>query len=357
MDFNNKISDTSLFAELVKDKHKRDKVLQELKERRDDAVIIVETTTPAATAAAPTSGVDPIEPTINKSLNQMSLDAATVVAVVAPPTTNGGGITKDGCLLVDIPMPRAADVVDGEQTVTPLIPHPPLPADDALAVTAAATSANHHQPLIPVINSSAVDTAVQTAAVVIKSAYAKPRNLTKLPMPPGVSMSELEDTTTPSPPRSISPLTTAAVALPPPPPPVPAAAVAATTTTQLSGSSKLMQLHPNKSKDNVIGVPGRKGLLTLPMPPMVPGSEDLSGDDDIIGSPSRSPKKDGSGVGGGGSGGGAGFSSSVKRKRPTILNRRNSRSALIKDWGERCVDVFQVIAQIGEGTYGQVSQF
>lgn len=44
----------------------------------------------------------------------------------------------------------------------------------------------------------------------------------------------------------------------------------------------------------------------------------------------------------------------VKRKRPTILHRRNSRSQTIKDWGERCVDVFEVIAQIGEGTYGQV---
>lgn len=26
-----------------------------------------------------------------------------------------------------------------------------------------------------------------------------------------------------------------------------------------------------------------------------------------------------------------------------------------KEWGERCVDVFEVITQIGEGTYGQVS--
>ena len=24
------------------------------------------------------------------------------------------------------------------------------------------------------------------------------------------------------------------------------------------------------------------------------------------------------------------------------------------DWGERCVDVFEIICQIGEGTYGQV---
>lgn len=54
------------------------------------------------------------------------------------------------------------------------------------------------------------------------------------------------------------------------------------------------------------------------------------------------------------SSGGAG-KKEVKRKRPTILHRRNSRSQTIKDWGERCVDVFEVIAQIGEGTYGQVN--
>ena len=24
------------------------------------------------------------------------------------------------------------------------------------------------------------------------------------------------------------------------------------------------------------------------------------------------------------------------------------------DWGERCVDVFEILSQIGEGTYGQV---
>ena len=24
------------------------------------------------------------------------------------------------------------------------------------------------------------------------------------------------------------------------------------------------------------------------------------------------------------------------------------------DWGERCVDVFKIVEQIGEGTYGQV---
>lgn len=48
-----------------------------------------------------------------------------------------------------------------------------------------------------------------------------------------------------------------------------------------------------------------------------------------------------------------------KLKRPKILKRRGSRNTSMpatggKDWGERCVDVFEFIAQIGEGTYGQV---
>lgn len=47
-------------------------------------------------------------------------------------------------------------------------------------------------------------------------------------------------------------------------------------------------------------------------------------------------------------------SSAPKLKRPKIcLNRRyNERHK--GDWGERCVDVFRKICQIGEGTYGQV---
>ena len=40
-----------------------------------------------------------------------------------------------------------------------------------------------------------------------------------------------------------------------------------------------------------------------------------------------------------------------KLKRPKILRRKGSRNVQTnpKDWGERCVDVFEVINQIGEG--------
>lgn len=44
-------------------------------------------------------------------------------------------------------------------------------------------------------------------------------------------------------------------------------------------------------------------------------------------------------------------------KRPKVLcRRRGSKTSSTSpiDWGEQCVDMFEVINQIGEGTYGQV---
>jgi len=33
---------------------------------------------------------------------------------------------------------------------------------------------------------------------------------------------------------------------------------------------------------------------------------------------------------------------------------RKMNATAMCDWGERCIDVFEIICQIGEGTYGQV---
>ena len=41
-------------------------------------------------------------------------------------------------------------------------------------------------------------------------------------------------------------------------------------------------------------------------------------------------------------------------KREMIRQRRAKMAGSSLDWGERCVDVFEIINQIGEGTYGQV---
>lgn len=75
------------------------------------------------------------------------------------------------------------------------------------------------------------------------------------------------------------------------------------------------------------------------------GVEELSGDEDITLTPPRTKK------------------TSKKQKpdsnktltKPRIVNRRRPLAHTTpNDWGERCVNVFEVITQIGEGTYGQV---
>ncbi|XP_072179057.1 uncharacterized protein [Diadema setosum] len=44
----------------------------------------------------------------------------------------------------------------------------------------------------------------------------------------------------------------------------------------------------------------------------------------------------------------------AKEKREQIRRKRAKVAGNSPDWGERCVDVFEIINQIGEGTYGQV---
>lgn len=87
-----------------------------------------------------------------------------------------------------------------------------------------------------------------------------------------------------------------------------------------------------------------------------PGTEDLSPDDNITSSPiSLDAARAGAEALGR-------HMPQPKLKRPKILNkRRSSRNSHLPmsaasgtDWGESCVDVFEVITQIGEGTYGQV---
>lgn len=155
----------------------------------------------------------------------------------------------------------------------------------------------------------------------------KPKSLTALPMPPGITAADLAISTTPSPPTQ-----TIKIQQP----------SSSTTSKKVTPSSSTATTNSNKS------------LLNLPMPPMVPGSEDLSGDDDLINSPEDFDSISNTASSGGGKLDKSGKSTpQTKRKRPVILYRRDSRNN-VRDWGERCVDVFEMIAQIGEGTYGQV---
>ncbi|KAJ8680042.1 hypothetical protein QAD02_015829 [Eretmocerus hayati] len=156
----------------------------------------------------------------------------------------------------------------------------------------------------------------------------KTASLKKLPLPPGINQNDLESIDSP-PSRSPSP---------PPPPITPKPPPKALPIPSSLASTSA----PSTPKPMAT----RKSIKDLPMPPVVPGTEDLSGDETVATPPrvriERVPPR-------------------PKLKRPKIIKRRSSRNNHVpmsasggKDWGERCVDVFEFIDQIGEGTYGQV---
>ncbi|KAL1137625.1 hypothetical protein AAG570_009321 [Ranatra chinensis] len=152
----------------------------------------------------------------------------------------------------------------------------------------------------------------------------------------------------PSPPKSL-PIAVEPPNLPPPPPPPPPPFLvtvpiqAPTETLSITNKHKILAklpLPPGINQNDLESIdsppsrspspimerkPQKKGIRDLPLPP---------------GSYTPSARK------------------SVGRLvRPKILHKGRPYRAQQppgKDWGERCVDVFEVIAHIGEGTYGQV---
>lgn len=163
----------------------------------------------------------------------------------------------------------------------------------------------------------------------VPDAKAKPQStngdLTDIPIPPSngisvVTFESLEHST----------------AAPPPPPPEPHV-IKKSKATELPmppGIVVPMELRtPSPPKENPTAGPSKKmRLLDMPMPPMIPGTEDLSNDenDGVFGR--KAVKGNGT----------------AKVLRPKIINRRRSDNS-VGDWGERCVEVFQIMAQIGEG--------
>lgn len=217
------INDTSLFAELVKGKHKREKVLKEIllsTDAKEDSKVI---------------NVDALDG--NESKPAVMSTNGDLTDIPIPPPSNG------------ISMENAIPTIDNTSSLA-VAPPPPPP---------------------------------ETYPHVIKKNKA-----TELPMPPGIVVpSELR---TPSPPKDYC---------------------------FTAGPSKKMR------------------LLDMPMPPMIPGTEDLSNDenDSMFGRKSQKSAK-GNGT--------------AKTVRPKIIMRRRSDNA-VGNWGERCVDVFTIMAQIGEG--------
>ncbi|XP_052896436.1 cyclin-dependent kinase 12 isoform X2 [Anopheles moucheti] len=436
MDLQKKITDTSFFAELIKDKHKRNKTLQEILENKKK--------NDASSTGAGNDGVTPD----GESLKSDGNNGTSNSAANSLEASNANGVKERNpesmASVTDIPMPESAeyssrsDQIDG-RTVAPsanccdisnnnsngsnsnLVPDSRIPVITNNAVH----HHSHHCPAATFSGTSFSNLAhVETNAEPMMSAAhgseagnsnpssgiapTKPKSLTNLPMPPGVNMADLEGAQTPSPPGPISPVaavstmkimpiptltTTGAVPLPvannaKQRPDSHGKPNALNVSTLAAVPSTAVTTTPATSTLPVSGM--KKGLLNLPMPPMVPGSEDLSGDEDI-GSPLLPSNRDSiqnqtqsgqtsvnnnnnSSLNNRYKGGGASAitasasanqpssgTSKVPMTRPRILNRRHSRNMTApmsasggKDWGERCVEVFDMLEQIGEGTYGQV---
>ena len=80
---------------------------------------------------------------------------------------------------------------------------------------------------------------------------------------------------------------------------------------------------------------------------MVEGTEALSPEDTSVRSPNSLGAAEGSSRPGANR-------PRPSTQRPKILNKKRQDRTHPEDWSERCVDVFEKLAQIGEGTYGQV---
>ncbi|KAH8295654.1 hypothetical protein KR018_001598 [Drosophila ironensis] len=274
-----KISETSLFAELVKDRHKRQKALKEIIERQEENSNSNSNSNGALTINDNSSSIDGNTPNSGPG-------CGTPAALNT--TSNGLELTKQGGKsdldLNNIPMPN-------KEIADPL-PNPNSSSSDVLDSST------------PMKQPPPQHAHLQAAPL----ASLKPKSLTALPLPPGMNAHDLVSARSPSP----------------------------------------AQKKESDEKNFNSNAGPNKSLLNLPMPPVIPGSEELSGDDDVIDSPEDfDPPSAGSNVHG------THGPPAVHRRRPVILNRRDSRNN-VRDWGERCVDVFEMIAQIGEGTYGQV---
>uniref|UniRef100_A0A2M4A8T8 Cyclin-dependent kinase 12 n=1 Tax=Anopheles triannulatus TaxID=58253 RepID=A0A2M4A8T8_9DIPT len=430
-DLQEKITDTSFFAELIKDKHKRRKTLQEILETNEkreapNAALSLENETSVSNDCLTADGS-------NNVLGGVS--SGSVAS-----NSNGyqhGSITN----LNDIPMPRttasagvASEFVLGHDQVEGgtigssksgrINVTEGINADPEGMTNNNNANLNNsaaHDSRIPVITNTGTKSTFQpflshhtpndkllindpppehstgtTGSGNANSSanISKPKSLTKLPMPPGVNVAELVGAQTPSPVGPISPVAVAIRVMP----------IPTLTTTGAVPQSAQATVNSNAvisvASGGISGSTGggggaptaKKGLLNLPMPPMVPGSEDLSGDEDME-SPlhaglhrinellnksstdatvqhkqssaahhcnnnnntSHSNRYKGTGTATALSGG------KPPPPRPRILNRRHSRNMNApmsasggKDWGERCVEVFEMLEQIGEGTYGQV---
>lgn len=371
IDFKEKISDTSLFAELVKDKHKRAKKLQEILNQKEEE---------SQGALSNTTSINNPEILTIDELSSNTCDSSTQQS-----NKENGEATREGGDVVDIPMPGADESASNPPPAAPAAAEaPPVPAPAA-------------PPVPPTPSAPSAPPAPVTAPLNPPPEFASFGRQEPLPAPHVAANGDAQPPPPPPPPPAEPPSNepqkskSPAVSPPsvPPQPPLPRGSVVdaayyqnSQPATHKPKSLTKLPMPPNTQVEDLKTLvnesplstpspspvkkpekPKRTGIMNLPMPPgitVIPGSEELSGDELDGGTPPPASRRDQySHV----------FSnrkhardnSGSKLKRPRILKRRGSKVVPVatpthhaKDWGEKCVDGFQVITQIGEGTYGQV---
>ncbi|XP_012256402.2 cyclin-dependent kinase 12 [Athalia rosae] len=380
-----KISETSLFAELVKDRNMRELALKKLQAAKEkainqDEVQIIEGSDDKE--ASNTSSEHKLSNEI-KELSSENRGHSNIVSIIED------GANVD---VVDIPVPNASTMSLGimEDSNSMASKTPPMPSNQSLVTTPLTpltnltpipTSTVYSSPIPNTGNNFPIATAGNGSAIFPSSTsgLTDPNGIAgPSQIPPHLSASVpsqvlLPNLSIPPPPISMPAANTAISkfntpnnlvplkSIDPPKPPIVAFKTKSLSKLPLPPGINQNDLESIDSPPSRSPSPPskgqaksatpkpllKKGIKDLPMPPVVPGSDDLSGEEDPNATPPRG-KLDR-------------ITPKPKLKRPKILKRRGSRNCHTpmsasggKDWGERCVDVFEVIAQIGEGTYGQV---
>ncbi|KAM8825337.1 uncharacterized protein cdk12 isoform 3-T3 [Synchiropus picturatus] len=115
-------------------------------------------------------------------------------------------------------------------------------------------------------------------------------------------------------------------------PPLPLPPVLLGTTQDSSPKKPSLSSRPSKKEKEVRS---RPSIIDLPLPPTLPGIDSSPPQSPIYHSPM--------------------LAMPALKKRPKICcPRYGERKHTLSDWGKRCVDKFDIIGIIGEGTYGQV---
>lgn len=173
----NKITDTSLFAELVKDKYKREQELKKLLEKKETPTATATETTSKSTSPTP-STIDQVDMAIDPEGSEpMDIDNIPIPSEQkTPPAVR----------LDEIGLPTK----EGESAS---FPEPPSTFLSNLSKPSIASPVKNAKPSTPKKNNM-----VETNKLV------KSKSITKLPMPPGINQTDLEAIESP-PSRSPSP--------------------------------------------------------------------------------------------------------------------------------------------------------